>query len=78
MYIFGYAFNKFVAVFAVYFEYDRAVEIQRKNSQNGFCVDNVSAASQIHVKIKLRYDIDERLNAFGSIEQQCYRFHTNY
>ena len=76
MNILGDAFNKFVTIFGVNFEYDRAVKIQRENAEDRFCVYDVSSASQIHIEIELRYNVYERLNTFGSVEQQSNRFHT--
>ena len=77
MNILGNALDKFVTIFIVYFEYDGAVEVQRENAEDRFCVYDISSASQIHIEIKLRYYVYERLNAFGSVEQQSNRFHTN-
>lgn len=70
MNILGDAFYKFVTIFVVYFEDDGAVEVQREDAENRFCVYDVSATSQIHIEIELRYYVYERLNTFRSVEQQ--------
>ncbi len=59
----------FTVVFAVDFEHDGAVEIEGENSENRLCVHNVSSATQIHVKVILRYDIDKSFYALSSIEK---------
>ncbi len=63
-------FNEFIAVIvAVNFKYNGAIEVEGKYTQNRLSVHNVSSATQVHIKVILRNDIDKSLDTLGCIEK---------
>lgn len=70
-----YILKKDVAIVRMDIYTNRFAEVQAEDAHNGFCVNDIAARCQIHVKVEFVDNVDEVLDVIDRPEHNIERFH---